>query len=170
MSTIDNRPTLKSSRRRPLMSQVAETTRSSPSPSMYVVVDKSSERESTVYTVFRQISVSDAHRATTTSSLPEDHQSTRLDRGPRSLGKSSSTSDTDSEPQQPRVAGCTASREKREWKVTDSMMKAYISMRGPMTGHGVKAAENDLCAWIDYCGKYLVPPIVLPEGAGTCTT
>ena len=77
---------------------------------------------------------------------------------------SEDSSDTESECGR-WVHGCTAAREHRQWRITDSMLQAYMAMRGPSI-----EARNDLCAWIDYCGRFLAQPTTHDDGVGSCKT
>jgi hypothetical protein len=80
---------------------------------------------------------------------------------------SNSTSDTGTEGVGRWVVGCTAPQEKTEWKISDSMLQAYVAMRGPVSGPYL-APRNDLRAWIDHCGRNMVPLNIM-ENTGSCT-
>jgi hypothetical protein len=81
---------------------------------------------------------------------------------------SNGSNSTDSDSEMNNVVGCTSSHEEPMWKISDSMLKAFMWMRGPK-GQPQAIMEDGLCEWIARCGRFWVPPSELQNDNGTCT-
>lgn len=63
------------------------------------------------------------------------------------------------------LPGCSAGRDDQEWRITDTVIQAYLALKGER-----RPLENDLFAWIGSSGRYMVQPGSRLEGMGTCRT
>lgn len=66
-------------------------------------------------------------------------------------------------PQFSEIPNCSASRERKYWRMTDSSLKAYTAMRGPDDGVG-----RNMFVWMDHCRNTYREPKECDETVGSC--
>lgn len=69
------------------------------------------------------------------------------------------------EPQSSEIPKCTASQGLSNWRITNSLLKAYAAMRG-----SYQLAGRDLYVWMDRCSKSFDKPQECDEHTGSCNS
>lgn len=166
MSTPQRRPPLRCSRNRPRVFHIRSGLTAGSPLSQEILPRGQAGAVSSTSSNFHRLSMSEEQALTSQSSpvpgLKEDSEPMM------GASDSNGSNSTDSVSEVNNVAGCTSSHEEPMWKISDSMLKAFMWMRGPK-GRPQVIMEDGLCEWILRCGCFWVAPTEFSGDKGTCT-